>query len=104
MHVPVFYGIRILATLVMVVVSLMVQAKMPANPAMTVALVVFGRRHGLGASADVAGKEVKKRQEILRLSLPDALDLMVVSVEAGSGPGSGDPARGPRTIGEPSRN
>ena len=30
-------------------------------------------------------KKVAKRQEILRLSLPDALDLMVVSVEAGLG-------------------
>ena len=30
-------------------------------------------------------KKVTKRQEILRLSLPDALDLMVVSVEAGLG-------------------
>src|ERR1044071_5154415 len=30
-------------------------------------------------------KQVKKRQETLRLSLPDALDLLVVSVEAGLG-------------------
>ena len=30
-------------------------------------------------------KQVKKRQEIIRLSLPDALDMLVVSVEAGLG-------------------
>src|ERR1017187_7712757 len=30
-------------------------------------------------------KKVAKRQEVLRLSLPDALDLLVVSIEAGLG-------------------
>jgi hypothetical protein len=30
-------------------------------------------------------KKIKKRQDILRLALPDALDLMVISVEAGLG-------------------
>src|SRR5581483_3443444 len=39
---PVFYGIRILSTLFMMIMSLMVQAKMPSNPAMSVALIVFG--------------------------------------------------------------
>lgn len=83
--IPVFYGIRILATLVMMVVSLMVQARMPANPAMTVALVVMGAGMGWMIPRTRLEKAVKKRQEILRLSLPDALDLMVVSVEAGLG-------------------
>jgi tight adherence protein C len=83
--VAVFYGIRILATLVMVVVSFMVQARMSGNPAMTVALVVMGAGMGWMIPRTRLEKQVKKRQEIMRLSLPDALDLMVVSIEAGLG-------------------
>jgi tight adherence protein C len=83
--VAVFYGIRFIGVIVMVVISLMVQARMPVNPAMTVALVVFGAGAGWMVPRTRLEKMVKKRQEVLRLSLPDALDLMVVSVEAGLG-------------------
>ena len=83
--VAVFYGIRILATLVMMVMGLMVQAKAGGNPAMTVALVIMGAGMGWVLPRTRLEKQVKKRQEILRLSLPDALDLMVVSIEAGLG-------------------
>jgi tight adherence protein C len=82
---PVFYAVRICSTLVMMVLGLMLQAKMPANPAMTVALVVFGCAAGWVLPRSFLAKRVVKRQETLRLSLPDALDLMVVSVEAGLG-------------------
>ena len=82
---PVFYGVRILAVLVMLGVSLAVQTKMPSNPAMSVALLVFGCAAGWVLPRTFLEKKVKKRQEIVRLSLPDALDLLVVSVEAGLG-------------------
>ena len=99
---PVFYGVRILSTLVMMLLGLMMQAKMPPNPTMSVALIVFGCAAGWVFPRMFLEKKVEKRQDILRLSLPDALDLMVVSVEAGLGLGPGDPARGARTPGEPS--
>lgn len=82
---PVFYGARILACLAMLIMSLMVQARMPSNPAMSVALIVFGCAAGWVFPRMFLEKRVKKRQETVRLSLPDALDLMVVSVEAGLG-------------------
>jgi tight adherence protein C len=82
---PVFYGIRIVAVLVMLGVSLSVQARMPSNPMMSVALVVFGCAAGWVFPRTFLEKKVKKRQEIVRLSLPDALDLLVVSIEAGLG-------------------
>jgi tight adherence protein C len=83
---PVFYGIRILATLVMLGLSLVMMSKMPnQNPAMSMLLVLFGCALGWVLPKMKLAKGVKKRQEILRLSLPDALDLMVVSIEAGLG-------------------
>jgi tight adherence protein C len=82
---PVFYAVRILSVLVMMAGSLMVQAKMPPNPAMSVALIVFGCAAGWVFPRTLLEKKVLRRQETLRLSLPDALDLLVVSVEAGLG-------------------
>ncbi len=83
--VPVFYAARIMSTLMMMVLGLMMQAKMPPNPAMTVALVVFGCAAGWVLPRSFLARKVQGRQETLRLSLPDALDLLVVSVEAGLG-------------------
>lgn len=82
---PVFYAARICCTLMMMLMGLALTAQMPPNPGMTVALVVFGCAAGWVLPRSFLAKRVLKRQEILRLSLPDALDLMVVSVEAGLG-------------------
>jgi tight adherence protein C len=82
---PVFYAARILCTLMMMAMGLALTAQMPPNPGMTVALVVFGCAAGWVLPRSFLAKRVIKRQEILRLSLPDALDLLVVSVEAGLG-------------------
>ena len=81
----VFYGVRILTTLMMLVFSLMLEAQMPANPPMKVALMGFGCMTGWILPRMFLERKVKRRQETVRLSLPDALDLLVVSVEAGLG-------------------
>jgi len=81
----VFYGVRILTTLMMLVVSLMLEAQMPSNPVMKMALMGFGCATGWILPRMFLEKKVAKRQETVRLSLPDALDLLVVSVEAGLG-------------------
>ena len=82
---PVFYGIRIVSTFGMLIVSLMMDSHMPPNPMMKVALLGFGCCTGWILPKFVLEKKVKARMEVLRLSLPDALDLLVVSVEAGLG-------------------
>jgi tight adherence protein C len=82
---PVFYGLRIVSTLVMLFLCIMLEAKMPPNPVMKLGLMASGIGAGWVLPRFVLEKKVAARQEILRLSLPDALDLMVVSIEAGLG-------------------
>ncbi len=82
---PVFYGLRIVATLMMLVLSLMMDAHMPSNPMMKMALLGMGCSTGWILPKFFLAKKVKARMEVMRLSLPDALDLLVVSVEAGLG-------------------
>ena len=73
------------ATLGMLVVSILLQPRMPDNPPMKMALLFFGVATGWILPKFVLEKKVAKRQDTLRLSLPDALDLLVVAVEAGLG-------------------
>jgi tight adherence protein C len=83
--VPVFYGLRIVATLGMLFLVIMMEPRMPPNPMMKLGLMASGCACGWILPRFVLEKKVARRQEILRLSLPDALDLLVVSVEAGLG-------------------
>lgn len=83
--VPVFYGLRIITTLMMLILSMMLEPHMPPNPVMKVALMISGCAAGWILPRFMLEKKVGKRKEVLKLSLPDALDLLVVSVEAGLG-------------------
>jgi tight adherence protein C len=82
---PVFYGLRFVATAAMFACSLLIEPHMPDNPPMKMALVGFGVACGWILPRFFLEKKVAKRQETLRLSLADALDLLVVAVEAGLG-------------------
>ncbi len=82
---PVFFGIRILGVLLMLLFTLAFEANLPDNPMMRIAFVLSGCMGGWVLPRFFLEKRVKKRQEIIRLSLPDALDMLVVSVEAGLG-------------------
>ncbi|HMC60312.1 MAG TPA: type II secretion system F family protein, partial [Candidatus Solibacter sp.] len=82
---PVFYGIRIVSTLTMLALCFMLEARMPDNIVMKLGLMASGIGAGWILPRFFLEKKVTKRKEVLRLSLPDALDLLVVSVEAGLG-------------------
>ncbi|MBZ5725772.1 MAG: type II secretion system F family protein [Acidobacteriia bacterium] len=83
--VPVFFGVRILTTLGCLFLSILMQPNLPPNPVMKLAMIFSGCAAGWVLPRFFLQKKVLKRQEIVRLSLPDALDLMVVSIEAGLG-------------------
>ena len=82
---PVFYGLRILSTLVMLMVCVAMESKVPPNPVIKIGLMFSGVAAGWILPRFFLEKKVKKRKTTLRLSLPDALDLLVVSIEAGLG-------------------
>jgi tight adherence protein C len=83
--ISVFYGIRFIGVAVMLVLCLMMSGSFPGNTMMNVLVIIFGCAVGWVFPKMALEKKAKKRQETLRLSLPDALDLLVVSIEAGLG-------------------
>lgn len=83
--VAVFFGLRIFTTFLMLVLSLFIETRMPDNNVMRVMMIISGCAAGWILPGFFLEKRIAKRQELLRLSLPDALDLLVVSVEAGLG-------------------
>jgi tight adherence protein C len=82
---PLFYGLKIAAAVALLIAAFLVRDALTANPVLRVVLVVVAAVGGFCAPAFVLDRLIARRQKRLRLSLPDALDLMVVSVEAGLG-------------------
>jgi tight adherence protein C len=81
----VFSGARILTALVMLAAAFIVKDKITANAVLRMVLLVGGGAIGYLAPGFILDAKINKRQKTLRLSLPDAIDLMVISVEAGLG-------------------
>jgi len=83
--VALLYGIKLILAVTLAILSIGFRNNITANPVLRVVLPLAATAAGYWIPGFLLERKVSKRQEKLRLSLPDGLDLMVVSVEAGLG-------------------
>jgi len=83
--VRVYYGLKVLLAIVLLATAFFVRDALTANPVLRIVVIIGGGLAGYFLPSLFLDRMVQARQERLRLSLPDALDLMVVCVEAGLG-------------------
>jgi len=82
--IKVFNGIKITLCIVLVILAFSFRSAMP-NPVLRIVLIAFSGFMGFYLPGYMLDKKITKRQNTIRLALPDALDMLVVSVEAGLG-------------------
>jgi len=83
--VKIYYGIRLLSTAGMALLGLTFRNVVSNSPSVHVIFPLGMGLAGFILPNFMLEKKIKKRLDILRLALPDALDLMVIAVEAGLG-------------------
>jgi tight adherence protein C len=83
--IQILLGIQLIFCITMFAFGFMLKNHITDNPVLRIVFLVAATGAGYYAPSFYLGSLVKKRQEILRLSLPDALDMLVVAVEAGLG-------------------
>ena len=80
-----YYGIKVLLCVALVIPAFLFRDSITSNPVLRIVLVVVAGLVGYFGPGFFLEKMVAARQERIRLSMPDALDLLVVCVEAGLG-------------------
>jgi tight adherence protein C len=83
--VEIYLGIRVFTGLALFVFMFLIRGSLPDNPVLRVVLILFGALAGYTLPSMVLARLIKRRKLKLRLALADALDLLVVCVEAGLG-------------------
>lgn len=80
-----YYGIKVILCVALVIPAFLLRDSITSNAVLRIVLVVVAGLIGYFGPGFVLEKMVAARQERIRLSMPDALDLLVVCVEAGLG-------------------
>lgn len=83
--VRIYLGTRVVLAIGLLIVAFLSRNVVTDNPVLRIVFVIGAAVVGYFGPSFVLEHMVTARQERLRLSLPDALDLMVVCVEAGLG-------------------
>ena len=83
--VAVLYGIKVVFCIALFALAFSFRDSVTSNPILRIVLVVAAALVGYFGPSYMLERMVDSRRDELRLSLPDALDLMVVCVEAGLG-------------------
>ena len=83
--VPVYLGIKVVCAVVLAVFVFLIRSHITANPVLGIVLTLAACGAGYFLPVLALDSLVDRRRESLRFSLPDALDLLVVAVEAGLG-------------------
>jgi tight adherence protein C len=81
---PIFYGIKVTVAAALLIAALLSHITF-GHPLVGIIVPILAAALGFAAPGLVLDMLVERRRRILRLSLPDALDLLVVCVEAGLG-------------------
>jgi tight adherence protein C len=79
----VFVGLKLLSAVALAIVAYLVHDYITVRPTLTILLTLSGALGGYFLPNLFLDCLVAKRQEQIRLALPDALDLMVICVEVG---------------------
>jgi tight adherence protein C len=83
--VALLYGIKLILAVALAIFSIIFRDNVTANPVLRIVLPIAACGAGYWLPGFILERKVLKRQQNLRLALPDGLDLLVVSVEAGLG-------------------
>ncbi|MCS7314450.1 MAG: type II secretion system F family protein [Bryobacterales bacterium] len=81
----IYYGLKVVLCAAFFIAALLTRDSLTDNPVLRVVFLVAATMAGFFAPNMVLDHLVTRRQEKLRLALPDALDLMIVCMEAGLG-------------------
>lgn len=81
----IYAGIRVLFAAALVLIAITSAVALISSPTMKIVAIAFAAALGLYLPSVFLERMIVNRQEELRMSLPDALDLLVVCVESGLG-------------------